>query len=330
MSAGASPNRGRRPARTPDVTSWTIPGLIDAHVHLTMDFGARTGLDRGSDALVRANGEAQLASGVVAVRDAGRIPPGARLDAAPAALQVVSCGAVLAPPGRFFPGRLHVEAPPADLVRIALAQLDEGAAWVKVIADFPRRRPRPLHAGGELRARRRGAPLPCGARRRRPRRGAHLGRARRARSSARASTRSSTARRSTRPSCASWRRAARSGCRRSRPSPAPGDAVLAAGAPAAPIARAILARYAETIPLAVDLGVPVLAGTDESPHGTLVRELEQLVRFGLEPGQAIDAATTVARAALEIADDGRRIVLPADPRCDLSVLREAGPAVVLV
>jgi imidazolonepropionase-like amidohydrolase len=50
------------------VEAWTIPGLIDAHVHLTMDFGARTGLDRGSDALVRANGEASSRAACTSTR----------------------------------------------------------------------------------------------------------------------------------------------------------------------------------------------------------------------------------------------------------------------
>jgi imidazolonepropionase-like amidohydrolase len=322
-------NRGRPRVRTSRVTEWSIPGLVDAHVHLTMDFGARTGLERGSDELVRANAEAQLASGVVAVRDAGRIPPGARLDAAPAGLLVISCGAVLAPPGRFFPGGLHVDAPPAELVAIALGQLEQGATWVKLIADFPgedlnffaprvsyerdvvERVCRAVHAaGGRVAAHTSGAhagelvragvdSIEHG-----PGLDAVVVREMAARGTIWVPTLATVA----------------GVC----------DAVVAAGAPPAPLARQVLARYAETIPLAVDLGVPVLAGTDESPHGTLHRELEQLVRFGLDPGQAIDAATTVAHAALEIRDDGRRIVLASDPRRDLAALREAGPAVALV
>jgi imidazolonepropionase-like amidohydrolase len=311
------------------VSEWSIPGLIDAHVHLTMDFGARTGLERGSDELVRANAEAQLSSGVMAVRDAGRIPPGTLLDATPPGLQVISCGAVLAPPGRFFPGRLHVDAPPAEVVRIALQQLDEGAAWVKVIADFPgedlnlfaprvsyerdvlERLCRAVHAAaGRVAAHTSGEHVaevvragvdsvehgPCVD--------AALVRELAGRGTIWVPTLATVA----------------GAC----------DAVIAAGAPPAEAARRILERYHETIPLAVDLGVPVLAGTDESPHGTIIRELEQLVRFGLAPGQAIDAATSTPRAALGIGDDGRRVVLAADPRRDLGVLRDAGPAVTLV
>jgi hypothetical protein len=54
------------------------------------------------------------------------------------------------------------------------------------------------------------------------------------------------------------------------------------------------------------------------------------VRFGLDADQAIDAATTVARSALELPDDDRRLVLAADPRRDPSALRGTGPAVALV
>jgi hypothetical protein len=49
---------------------WVIPGLVDAHAHLSMDFN-RTGLPMGSDALIQANMQAQVRAGVLAVRDTG-------------------------------------------------------------------------------------------------------------------------------------------------------------------------------------------------------------------------------------------------------------------
>ena len=51
---------------------WLLPGgLVDAHVHLTMNFGKAMPHDDGSDELVAANGDAQRRAGVLALRDAG-------------------------------------------------------------------------------------------------------------------------------------------------------------------------------------------------------------------------------------------------------------------
>ena len=47
-----------------------------------------------------------------------------------------ACGRFLAPEGRYYPG-LHVPVPPEQLVSAALAEVHDGAAWIKVIADFP-------------------------------------------------------------------------------------------------------------------------------------------------------------------------------------------------
>src|SRR3569832_1913980 len=55
---------------------WVLPGLADAHVHLSMDFN-HTGHPAGSPALIAANMRLQLESGVLALRDTGLVP-GAR------------------------------------------------------------------------------------------------------------------------------------------------------------------------------------------------------------------------------------------------------------
>jgi hypothetical protein len=48
-------------------------GLVDAHAHLSLDF-SRTGLAKGSEALIKLNQDKQLQSGVLALRDAGQVP----------------------------------------------------------------------------------------------------------------------------------------------------------------------------------------------------------------------------------------------------------------
>jgi hypothetical protein len=48
-----------------------------------------------------------------------------------------AAGRFLAPAGRYFPGLLGGPVAESDLISYALAEIGRGAAWVKVIADFP-------------------------------------------------------------------------------------------------------------------------------------------------------------------------------------------------
>jgi imidazolonepropionase-like amidohydrolase len=85
------------------------------------------------------------------------------------------------------------------------------------------------------------------------------------------------------------------------------------------------------IPLAARLGVALLAGTDTV--GTVVDEVRQLVDYGLEPVDALRAASTAARAFLGEPglDDGAAadlVTFDDDPRDDPGVL--ARPAAVVL
>jgi imidazolonepropionase-like amidohydrolase len=76
-----------------------------------------------------------------------------------------------------------------------------------------------------------------------------------------------------------------------------------------------------------------MAGTDETPRGSLAAEVAALHRFGLTPAQAIAAATTVPRAflglpGLEAGAPADLVTFDADPREDLEALLT--PAAVLV
>jgi hypothetical protein len=126
---GAEPLPGR----------FVLPGLVDAHCHLSVGPGP-DGWPAALDVdAARANLEAARASGVTGIRDTGS-PNGITLRLLAAEPDLVACGRFLAPPNRYFPA-LHEPVPPERLVEAALAEVSAGARWVKLVADFPLIRP---------------------------------------------------------------------------------------------------------------------------------------------------------------------------------------------
>lgn len=114
-----------------------LPGLVDAHCHLSVaqaDDGEPVALD--SD-VMRANLRHAQAAGVTVIRDTGS-PGSATLQllgsAEGAGLQ--ASGRFLAPAGRYYPA-LHEPVPREQLVTAALEEVRAGATWIKLIADFP-------------------------------------------------------------------------------------------------------------------------------------------------------------------------------------------------
>jgi imidazolonepropionase-like amidohydrolase len=96
-------------------------------------------------------------------------------------------------------------------------------------------------------------------------------------------------------------------------------------------------RRRETIMAAYDAGVPIYAGTDAGgvlAHGLIADEVAELASYGMPAEYALGAASWRARAWLgwnSALDEGAPadfVVLPRDPRADLSALREP-TAVVL-
>lgn len=301
---------------------WFLPGgLVDAHVHRTMNFNGFA-LPDGSPELVAANLAAQRAAGVLAVRDTGLAFgwPSREPEGGP---RLQSAGRLLAAPGRGYPG-ICAWVEPNQLIEAALADVRRGAAWVKIMADFPgpdgnwfaappsyppellETLVRAVHAAGARVL-------------------AH----------------------STGLAAADLVRAGvdtiehgmqlngelleRMAERRIGWSLTMATALLHVGpiaeqaGPAGQYVRAELARVRELLPLAASLGVPLLAGTDELPHGALAREVAELQRFGLTPAQAIAAASTGARAflgfpAFEPGAPADLVTFAADPRRDLAVL----------
>lgn len=112
---------------------YVLPGLVDAHAHLTIDMSG-TGLPTASDALVGTNLAAHRDAGVLLVRDIGRVrdEPLAVGDDDP---EVQQAGRFLAPANGWVDG-LHVATPPERVLATVRAQLASGVRWVKVIGDW--------------------------------------------------------------------------------------------------------------------------------------------------------------------------------------------------
>lgn len=126
-AAGSEPLPGR----------FILPGLVDAHCHLSVARGGNGEPVALDPAAMRASLRHAHAAGVTAIRDTGS--PGSatlRLLASAEGAGLQACGRFLAPAGRYYPA-LHVPVPGEQLVAAALAEVRAGATWVKLVADFP-------------------------------------------------------------------------------------------------------------------------------------------------------------------------------------------------
>jgi imidazolonepropionase-like amidohydrolase len=305
---------------------WVLPGgLVDAHVHRTMNFAGHPHTD-GSEALVAANLAACRTAGVLAVRDTGLAwggwPEGEPEDGP----RVQSAGRLLAATGRGYPS-VCVWVEPGQLVEAALADVRRGAAWVKVIADFPGPDGNwfaapPCFDPKELTEMTR-AVHDAGARVMAHSTGLAAG------DLVRAGVDSiehgmqldgelleQMARQGT-----AWSLTLATALKHVGP-------LAEQRGPVGSYIRRELARVREQLPLARQLGVPLLAGTDELPSGRLADEVTLLHEFGLTPAQAIEVASHGARDFLRMpAGPADLVTFDKDPRQDLAAL--ACPQAVL-
>jgi imidazolonepropionase-like amidohydrolase len=114
-----------------------LPGLVDAHAHPAVTAGPSGPQALAKDA-ARANLLEWARAGVTLIRDAGS--PGGmtlELEPEPGMPAVQAAGRFLAPAGRYFADLLVTPVAEADLVSAAVGEISRGATWVKVIADFP-------------------------------------------------------------------------------------------------------------------------------------------------------------------------------------------------
>jgi imidazolonepropionase-like amidohydrolase len=287
---------------------FAITGLVDAHLHLTMDFSAAA--PPPGAARVAHNVAVLQRAGVLAARDAGR-PIWAPEPSGERAARYAGADLMLAPAAGFHPA-MHEPVGRMEVVAAAVAQARAGRRWIKLIADFP-------GADGNWFAPRVAYP---------PKLVAEVVGAVHA-EGARVMTHVSG------PIVADLVRAGVDSIEHGPLVDRPALEEMAAGGTiwvptVATIAAhvGILAQWRETLPLAAELGVRVLAGSDELPAGGLHREVEALVACGLPPAVALAAATTTARSALDLpAGSGDVVTFDTDPRLDPTALRE--PVAVL-
>jgi imidazolonepropionase-like amidohydrolase len=294
-----------------------LPGLVDSHAHPALAAGTSGPVALGRDEAL-ANLLAWARSGITLVRDTGS-PGGLSLDLGPEpglpALRV--SGRFLAPAGRYYPDLLVTPVAEADLVGAALTEISRGASWVKLIADFP-----DLRAGTGPEATYRSAAIAALTE------AVHKAGGR-------------VAAHSTTPLATELVAAGvdsiehgtgldehgvrAMGARGTAWSPTLG-AILGPPGRRTPAAEELRDRLACLIPLAVRLGVPVLAGTDVV--GSLPGEVALLAELGLAPAEALAAASAWPREFLGGPGRADIVTYAHDPRDDPRQL--ATPSAVVV
>lgn len=316
-----------RPASTEGaqvLDGWVLPGLVDAHCHVGL--GPAGPVDRQT---ARAQAERDRDAGALLLRDAGSPADTRWIDDAEDLPRVVRAGRHVARTRRYLRG-VGDEVEPEGLVASVVAQARAGDGWVKVVGDWVDRD--------------RGDLAPCWP-------VEELTRAVAAAHAEGARVAVHTFSEETLPDLLAagvdcWEHATGLDGDTAAAAAAAGVAITptlvntanfldfaAAGAPKFPVyaahMRALHARRPQAVRDAVDAGVRLLVGTDAGTamsHGLVPDEVAALVAAGLTPLQALEAASWGARAylghpALEEGAAADLLVLPADPREDVAVLR---------
>jgi imidazolonepropionase-like amidohydrolase len=306
---------------------FVLPGLVDAHCHLTLSRGS-AGPKPATAEELRGTTARLRASGVLALRDTGAHDDTAlRMSRDPdGGLQVRACGRFLSSAGHYFPD-VYRPVGADELVDAALAEVAAGATWVKLVADFPdlsREGTLPeqtfgidvvtamvdaVHAAGARVAAHVTTPL--------------------VQDLVRAgidSVEHGTALDADTLQEMACRGTAWTPTLCAVTSPPPGDAP--AGVAERHASRLELMR--ELLPRAASSGVTLLTGSDVV--GSVAGEVTLLTSYGVDPAQALAAATTAAREFLgfEPLAPGARadlVTFEHDPRDDPGVL--AHPAAVV-
>ena len=301
---------------------FALRGLVDAHCHLTVAVDAQGPYLDGSLAEPRLHELAQ--QGVTGVRDVGG-DSSVTLDLARGTVagrpRLQAAGRFLAPEGRYFP-RMRVPVPAEELVEAVVAEIDRGASWVKIIADFP-------VVDGDARLDF-GTNAPTyeldvvaaavgAAHERGVRVAAHcndpivedlveMG----IDSIEHGLSLTDTAVRELGRRGGAW---------------TPTLAAVYAVTNGDPQRRAEAVEHFRTmLPAALAAGVTVMTGSDAA--GTVDQEVALLVELGLTPEQALTAATTAAQAYLGLAPADDLVTYEADPRSDPEVLKTPSAVVV--
>jgi imidazolonepropionase-like amidohydrolase len=111
---------------------FVLPGLVDAHCHLGIRYGA-TPIESVAEA--RSVALVDRDAGVLALRDAGSPFPYPELDDDPEMPRLARAGRHIAPVRRYLRG-LGVEVTAEDLPAAVTAQAAAGNGWVKLVGDW--------------------------------------------------------------------------------------------------------------------------------------------------------------------------------------------------
>jgi len=119
-------------AETVSDGGYVVPGLVDAHCHLGIQYGARP-IESLDEARELAHTDRD--TGVLALRDAGSPYPYPELDDEPGIPRLVRAGQHVAPVRRYLRDiGIEVDAP--DVVATVTAQAKAGTGWVKLVGDW--------------------------------------------------------------------------------------------------------------------------------------------------------------------------------------------------
>ncbi|GAA2472733.1 amidohydrolase family protein [Winogradskya humida] len=121
-----------RDAETVSSGGWVVPGLVDAHCHLGIRYGASP-----IESVDEARGLAcqDRDAGVLALRDAGSPFPYPELDDEPEIPRLVRAGQHVAPPRRYLRD-IGVEVAAGQVAETVAAQAKAGTGWVKLVGDW--------------------------------------------------------------------------------------------------------------------------------------------------------------------------------------------------
>jgi imidazolonepropionase-like amidohydrolase len=302
---------------------YVLAGLVDAHAHPAIGAGPAAPLPLDKS-VARTNLRAWAQTGITLVRDVGS-PGGVslELESEPGMPMLQAAGRFLAPAGRYFPELLGSPVGEADLVSAGLGELDRGARWVKVIADFPN-----LTAGTDAEAT---YPIDSIAQ--------LTAAVHQAGGRVAAHSTLSTARQLIAVGIDSIEHgfgldetAVRDMARRGTAwTPTIGALFALLDEPHLPPGRRQRLhegreRLAELLPLAAALGVPVLAGSDVT--GSIPQEVRLLSQMGLKATDALAAASVWPRRFFGAEPTADIVTYHHDPREDPDQLRN--PAAVVV
>src|SRR3954466_1467968 len=117
-----------RGAETISDGGFIVPGLVDAHCHLGIAYGAKpiSGLDQARELAV-----IDRDAGVLALRDAGSPFPYPELDDEPEIPRLARAGRHVAPPRRYLRD-IGVEVAAEDVTAPVAAQAKAGKSWGRV------------------------------------------------------------------------------------------------------------------------------------------------------------------------------------------------------